>query len=60
MREQWRGHKHFDYTLKFCEKYDMPAFDTDLKYMPLAEFEPVVRRVLYNPKKSVYVPNPAA
>ena len=58
MREQWRGHKYFDYTLKFCEQYDMPAFDPDMTFMPLATFEPMVRRVLYNPKKSVYVPHP--
>lgn len=56
MRERWRGHPHFEHTLKFCERYDMPAFDPDLDTMPLEAFVPAMRRVLMNPKHTVYVP----
>ncbi len=55
MREKYRGHPYFEYTLEFCEKYDVPAFDPDMDYMPIEAFEPLVRRVLYNPKHSIYV-----
>jgi predicted HD phosphohydrolase len=56
MREKYRDHPHFEYTMEFCEKYDMPAFDPDMDHMALGEFEVVVRRVMYNPKYSIYVP----
>jgi predicted HD phosphohydrolase len=56
MREKYRGHPHFEYTMEFCEKYDMPAFDPDMDHMALGEFEVVVRRVMYNPRHSIYVP----
>ena len=58
MREQHRGHPHFEYTLEFCEKYDVPAFDPEMDHMPLEAFEPMVRRLLYNPKHSIYVRSP--
>jgi predicted HD phosphohydrolase len=56
MREKFRGHPHFERTLKFCDVYDDPAFNPSLDTMPLSAFEPMVRRVLLNPKHSVYVP----
>jgi predicted HD phosphohydrolase len=55
-REKFRGHPHFERTMTFCEKYDMPAFNPDLDTMPLEAFVPAVRRVLYNPQRSVYIP----
>ncbi len=58
MREKYRGHKWFDDAIKFCDKYDMPAFNPDLEYMTLEEFEPMVRRILMAPKKSIWVPEP--
>jgi predicted HD phosphohydrolase len=60
MRERWRGHPHFERTLVFCERYDMPAFDPDMDTMPLEAFGPAVRRVLYNPRRSLYVRDPTA
>ncbi|MBM3512908.1 MAG: HD domain-containing protein [Alphaproteobacteria bacterium] len=56
MREQFRGHPHFERTLTFCEKYDEPAFDPKMTTPPLAEFEPILRRVLVNPKRSILIP----
>ena len=54
LREQFRGHPCFERTALFCEKYDGPAFDPALDTMPLAAFEPLLRRVLAVPKRSIY------
>ena len=60
MRERYRGHPHFDHTLRFCERYDMPAFSPTMDTMPLSAFVPAaVRRVLFNPKHGLYVTPPA-
>lgn len=45
-RERFRGHPYFDYTAEFCHKFDQAAFDPAYESMPLAEFEPLLRRVL--------------
>jgi predicted HD phosphohydrolase len=55
MRNKFKEHPFYDYTLEFCEKYDSPAFDPEYKSMPLAEFEPLVRKVMAKPKKSIYI-----
>ena len=44
-RERFRGHPHFQATLRFCEDWDQPSFDPHYSTMPLAAFEPMVRRV---------------
>ena len=54
LREQFRGHPSFERTALFCEKYDNPAFDTRMDYMPLDAFEPMVRRVLAKPRQTIY------
>jgi predicted HD phosphohydrolase len=54
MREQFRGHPHFEYTAQFCHLFDQPAFRNDFDSMPLEAFEPMVRRVLAKPKQSIY------
>ncbi len=56
MREQFRGHPHFERTAEFCEKYDQTAFDPDYESMPLEAFEPMVMKLLAMPKNSVYGP----
>lgn len=56
MRDQFRAHPWFDYVEEFCAKYDGPAFDPAYKSAPLAEFEPLVRRVFSTVKNSIYVP----
>jgi predicted HD phosphohydrolase len=55
MREQFRDHPWFDYTTEFCEKYDQNSFDPGYESMPLAEFEPMVRRVMQRPRRSIYM-----
>ena len=54
LREQFRGHPCFERTARFCERYDGPAFDPALDTMPLAAFEPMVRRVFAAPKRTIF------
>ena len=54
LREQFRGHAHFERTAEFCAKYDGPAFDAAATTRPLAFFEPMLRSVLARPKRSIY------
>ncbi len=54
MREQFRGHPHFEYTAQFCHLYDQNSFDPDYDTMPLDAFEPMLRRVVAHPKQSIY------
>lgn len=44
-RERHRGHPAFEPTALFCERYDQVAFDSSYESMPLAAFEPMVRRI---------------
>ena len=54
MREQFRGHPDFEYTAQFCHQYDQNAFDPAYESMPLEAFEPMLRRVVAQPKRSIY------
>ena len=54
MREQYRGHPHFEYCAQFCHLYDQSSFDPDYESMPLSAFEPMLRRVVAAPKQSIY------
>jgi predicted HD phosphohydrolase len=55
MREQFRGHPHFEKTEEFCRVYDQAAFDPNFQSMPLEAFEPMVQRVLRQPRRSIYL-----
>ena len=44
-RDRYRGHPHFDATVRFCEDWDRPSFDPAYNSMPLESFEPLVRRI---------------
>jgi predicted HD phosphohydrolase len=55
MREQYRGHPHFEYCAQFCHLYDQNSFDPAYESMPLEAFEPMLRRVLERPKQSIYM-----
>jgi len=57
-RERFRGHPWFDRTAEFCALYDGPAFDPKGETLPLAFFEPMVRRVCAFPKRSIYAGDP--
>ncbi|MDB5470750.1 MAG: phosphohydrolase [Caulobacter sp.] len=55
MRDQHRGHPDFEYTAQFCHLFDQEAFDPNFKSMPLDAFEPMLRRVMATPKRSIYL-----
>ena len=54
MREQFRGHEHFARTEEFCALYDNPAFDPAAETLPLSVFEPMLRRLMAQPRQSIY------
>ena len=54
MRDNFRGHEHYEDTARFCEQYDQSAFDAAYDTAPLEFFEPMVRRILSRPVNSVY------
>jgi predicted HD phosphohydrolase len=54
MRENFRGHAHFEACAEFCEKYDQSAFDPDYDSAPLSFFEPMVMKLFERPKQSIY------
>lgn len=55
MREQYRGHPHFEHCAQFCHLYDQSSFDPDYDTAPLEAFEPMLRRVIERPKTSIYM-----
>ncbi len=57
MREQFQDHPSFERTERFVQLYDNPAFDPKMDFIPLQEFEPVLRRVMTRVRKSIYLPN---
>lgn len=54
MRDQFRGHPHFEYCAQFCHQYDQNSFEQGYDTLPLEAFEPMVRRVMETPKQSLY------
>jgi predicted HD phosphohydrolase len=55
MREQFRGHAHFEPCAQFCHLYDQNSFDPNFKSMPLEAFVPMLHRVFERPKSSLYL-----
>jgi predicted HD phosphohydrolase len=54
LRENFRGHEHFEACAEFCAKYDQAAFDPAYDSAPLEFFEPMVRRVMARPVNSIF------
>lgn len=50
-RERWRDHPYFQDTVAFCADYDQVSFDPDYHWEPLSFFEPMVRRLLAEPRR---------
>ncbi len=48
-REQYRGQPWFDLAAKFADEFDQNSFDPDYPTLPLAHFEPMVRRIFAQP-----------
>ena len=54
LREQYKTHPNYARTIEFVSKYDAPAFDAEGEVLPLEFFEPMLRRVFAQPRKSLY------
>ena len=55
MRDRFKDHPWFGYTEEFCAKYDQTSFDPSYRSMPLEAFEPMVRKILQHPRRSIYM-----
>ena len=44
-REKYKGHKYYQDTVDFCERYDQNSFDPNYKSFSLEFFEPIVKKV---------------
>jgi predicted HD phosphohydrolase len=55
MREEFRGHPHFEKTEEFCRLFDQVAFNPNFRSMPLEAFEPMLQRVCSQPRQSIYL-----
>ena len=44
-RDKYLGHKYYQATLDFCEKYDQNSFDPNYKSLPLDFFKPMVKKI---------------
>jgi predicted HD phosphohydrolase len=54
LRDKFRDSPHYDACAEFCEKYDQSAFDPAYDTEPLEFFEPMLRRVMARPLKSMF------
>ena len=52
-RERFRGHPHFEWTARFCERYDQATIRAGDEALPFAAFEPVLQRVFAAPPREV-------
>ncbi len=49
-RQRYAGDPNFDACAEFCERYDQVSFDPNFESLPLEFFEPMVRRVVAEPR----------
>jgi predicted HD phosphohydrolase len=54
LRDNFKSHPAYERTAEFCAVYDNPAFDPKGEALPLSEFEPMLRRVMAQPRQSLY------
>ena len=54
MRDMFKGHEHYARAEEFVARYDNPAFDPQGEMLPIAEFEPMLRRVFAQSRQTVY------
>ena len=55
LRDGYRDDEHFDACARFCSAYDQNCFDPEYDTLPLEHFEPMVRNVFAQPKRSLYM-----
>ena len=44
-RDKYKGHKYYQATAEFCEKWDQTSFDPNYKSLSLKDFEPYVKKI---------------
>jgi predicted HD phosphohydrolase len=49
-RERFRDSRWYASAVEFCEQYDQNSFDPDYDSLSLAHFEPILRRVVAEPR----------
>ena len=54
LRDNFKAHPCYERTAEFCELYDNPAFDPKAETLPISEFEPMLRRLMAQPRNSIY------
>ena len=54
LRDNFKAHPSYERTAEFCELYDNPAFDPKAETLPISEFEPMLRRLMAQPRNSIY------
>jgi predicted HD phosphohydrolase len=54
MRDRFKDSEFYDYTAEFIAKYDNPAFDDSKPALSLDLFAPMVRKVMGEPRNSLY------
>ncbi len=60
LRDRFREHEHWRACAEFCEKYDQNSFDPEYDTLPLEAFEPAVRAVFAEPRRSIYLSDPGS
>jgi predicted HD phosphohydrolase len=55
-----KDHPHYAQTEEFCAEYDNPAFDPKAETLPIEDFMPLLRRVMAQPRHSIYLRKEAA
>ncbi len=55
LRDRHREHPWWRDCAEFCEKYDQNCFDPAYDSLPLEAFEPLVRKLFAQPKRSLYL-----
>jgi len=54
MRDQFKDSDNYKRTARFVAKYDDPSFDPKMPKLEVKLFEPMVRSVFAQPKRSLY------
>jgi predicted HD phosphohydrolase len=44
-RDKYKGHKYYNDTVHFCEKWDQASFDPNYKSLKLEDFAPLVKKI---------------
>ena len=51
LRDRFRDHPHYQACVDFCHRWDQESFDPGYNTLPLEHFEPMVRRIMAEPRR---------